>query len=256
MKVDFETYSRAYPHVRMTRDDGILLMTLHSDDGALQWGDGPHTELGYCFQDVGSDPDNRVIVLTGAGGYFIGHLDESWVGPMNPAKWDKIYHHGRRLLMALLEIEAPVVAAVNGPARVHPEIAALSDIVIASTTAYFQDAPHFRFGTVPSDGAHIIWPHLLGPNRGRAFLLQATRISAEKALELGLAAEVVPPQQVVPRALEVARELAKQPDTTLRYARAAITQRLKALLLDGIGFGLALEGLGAYASWPTVDEEN
>jgi enoyl-CoA hydratase/carnithine racemase len=252
MKVSYDEYSRAYRHVAMQRDDsGVLELTLHSDGGPLVWGDGPHTELGYCFQDIGTDPDNRVVILTGTGTKFLADLDTSWFGPMRPAKWDKIYHHGRRLLTSLLEIEVPVIAAVNGPARVHAELAVLSDIVLASTTADFQDAPHFRHGTVPSDGVHLVWPHLLGPNRGRYFLLTGQRIGAPEALEWGIVNEVCDPDALLARARELAADLARQPDTTLRYTRVAVTEQLKGLLLSGIGHGLALEGLGAYRSWPT-----
>jgi enoyl-CoA hydratase/carnithine racemase len=170
---------------------------------------------------------------------------------MTPEKWDTIYFHGKRLLTSLLDIEVPVIAAVNGKATVHAELAVLSDIVLAADTAVFADAPHFRFGTVPSDGVHVIWPLLLGPNRARYFLLTGQRIGAEEAQRLGVVAEVLPADQVLDRAWELARELARQPVTTLRYTRVAMTQELKRHVLDGVGHGLALEGLGAYASWPT-----
>jgi len=250
MRTTFDTYSTAYRHVAMRREDGILELRLHSDGGPLVWGSSPHTELGHCFADVGSDPENRIVILTGTGGEFLAKLDTSWVGEMTPAKWDRIYTNGKRLLMNLLEIEVPVIGVLNGPAKVHAELAVLSDIVLAADHAYVQDAPHFRAGTVPSDGVHIVWPMLLGPNRGRHFLLTGRKISAAEALELGVVAEVHPQDRVLARAWELARELARQPDTTLRYTRVALTQRFKRALLDDLGYGLALEGLGAYQSWP------
>lgn len=250
MKASFEQYSQAYRHVRMRREDGIVEVMLHSGGGSLVWGDGPHSELGYAFADIGSDVENRVVVLTGVGEKFIAGLDQSWVGPMTDAKWSKIYHHGRRLLLNLLDIEVPVIAAVNGPARIHAELALLSDIVVASEQADFQDAPHFRKGTVPGDGVHLIWPALLGPNRGRYFLLTGQRLSARGAMDLGVVNEVVASTEVLPRAWQLARLLAAQPDVTLRYTRAAITQQLKQLLTEGLGHGLALEGLTGYATWP------
>jgi enoyl-CoA hydratase/carnithine racemase len=251
VRATFDQYSQAYQHVRMRREDGIIELTLHSDGESLVWGDGPHTELGFAFADVGSDPDNRVVILTGAGERFISGLDRSWVGPMTDAKWAKIYACGRRLLVNLLDIEVPVIGAVNGPARIHAELALLSDIVIASDQADFQDAPHFRKGTVPGDGVHLIWPALLGPNRGRYFLLTGQRLSAAEAQNLGVVNEVVAPADVLPRAWELARLLGEQPDATLRYTRAAITQQLKQLLVEGLSSGLALEGLTGYATWPS-----
>jgi len=254
MRADFDTYSTQYPNVAMTRtSNGVVELRLHTDGGPLVWGDLPHSTLGDCFADVGGDPDNRVVVITGTGDEFIARLDRSWatdVG-MTPALWDRIYTHGRRLLQSLLDIEVPVIAAVNGRATVHAELAVLADIVLASDDTVFADAPHFRFGTVPGDGVHAVWPLLLGANRGRYFLLTGQRIAAKEALDLGVVGEVLPRDALLPRAHELAQQLAKQPTTTLRYTRAALTHTLKALLHDTVPYGLALEGLGAHASWPT-----
>ena len=63
----FEEYSRKYQTVRMERQDGILQITFHSDGGPLQWGAVPHEEFPQAFHDIGSDPDNRVVIMTGTG---------------------------------------------------------------------------------------------------------------------------------------------------------------------------------------------
>jgi enoyl-CoA hydratase/carnithine racemase len=250
-RTNFADYESRYNHVVMRRDQGILELRLHTDGGPLIWGAGPHTELGSCFEDVGRDPGNRVVIITGTGDRFIDAVDKSWAGAMSPAKWDTIYFNGKRLLQNLLDIEVPVIAAVNGPARVHAELAVLSDITLAAESTVFQDAPHFRLGTVPGDGVHIVWQTLLGVNRGRYFLLTGQRILAQEAKDLGVVNEVLPLGELSDRAWTLARKLAEQKDTTLRYTRVALTQHLKRALLDNVGYGLALEGLNAYATWPT-----
>jgi enoyl-CoA hydratase/carnithine racemase len=247
----FDSYADRFEHVALSRDvDGVLEVRLHTDGGPLVWGDSAHTELVYAFTEIGGDPGNRVIILTGTANRFIADLDDSLVGAMNPTKWDKLYSHGKRLLQRILELPVPVIAAVNGPASIHAELAAVSDIVLASDTAYFSDAPHFRYGVVPGDGAQIIWPLLLGTNRGRYFLLTGQRISALEARDLGVVNEVLPPEALMVRAHELARTLARQPDVILRYTRDALTQHLKRLVLDDLPYGLALAGLGTYESWP------
>src|SRR5258707_1352269 len=76
-------------------------------------------------------------------------------GGLNPANWDGTYWHAKAMLTNLLNIEVPVISAINGPAYRHAEVPLLSDITIASDTAEFQDTAHFQGGLVPGDGVHI-----------------------------------------------------------------------------------------------------
>ena len=232
----------------MERQDGILLLTFHTDDGPLQWGSVPHDELGQAFRDVGSDPDNRVVIMTGTGEMFSGPRGgPGFLNGVGAERWAPVHWQGRELLFNLLRIEAPMISAINGPALRHAEIPLLCDIVLASENAEFQDSAHFVNGMVPGDGMHVVLPLLMGWNRGRYFLLTGQSVSAESAREIGLVNEVLPPTQLLPRAWELAEQIAKQPPLTLRYTRLAITMHLQQLLQSNLGYGLALEGLAANA---------
>lgn len=242
----FDDYANKYKTIRMERKNGILQITFHTDGGPLRWGLQPHRDFTYAFADIGSDPANQVVIMTGTGDEFSGPRPS---GPNRPGgtprAWDAIYWEGKHLLQNLLDIEVPVIAAINGPALRHCEIPLLSDIVLAAEHAEFQDSAHFPSGLVPGDGMHIVMPLLLGANRGRYFLLTGQIIPARQAQELGLVAEVLPKDKLLSRAWELAEQLMKQPLLTRRYARVAITQDIKRKLLDLLGYGLALEGLGA-----------
>lgn len=249
-----DDYAQKYNHVVMDRgDDGILHMRLHTEGGPLKWGGSPHRELGDCFMDVANDFDNKCVILTGTGDKFIGLFADEPIAGITPQSWDHIYFEGKRLLMNLLSIEVPVIAAVNGPATIHAELAVMSDIVIAADHSTFRDLPHFRGGLVPGDGVHVVWPLLLGPNRGRYFLLTGQKLLADEALELGVVSELMPLDQLSDRAWELAREVVKRPPLTVRYARVAMVQHLKKLMQDNLGYGLALEGLAANDWWPNDD---
>lgn len=247
----FDEYKDKYPHVKMERQDGILLLQLHTDGKDFEWGFGPKTEVTYMLADVGMDAENRVIILTGSGDTFIDREILTGGDSIKPSRWSrKNMPEGKKLIINHLDVQAPMIAAVNGPATVHAELALLCDIVLASPNATFQDAPHFPKGLVPGDGVQIVWPMLLGMNRGRYFLLTGETISAQKALELGLVNEVVAREKLLDRAWELARGVAAQPPVTVRFFREAVLQPLKRAVRDDLGYGLALEGLAAVEHWP------
>lgn len=247
----FEQYRNRYQNIKLEREDGILTMTFHTNGGSLVWSALAHEELGYCFTDVGADRDNKVVIMTGAGDNFCADINAGSFKLSTAGDWDLTFYDGRRLLNNLLDIEVPVISAINGPARIHPEIPVLSDIIIASETALFQDAPHFMSGIVPGDGAHVVWPHVLGPNRGRYFLLTGQELDARTALEYGAVNEVVPKNKVLARAKELAVTIAAKPPLTRRYSRVALTQRIKRLMHEGLGLGLAIEALAAIDQLPS-----
>ncbi len=225
-------------------ESGVLTVRFHTNGGPVVYSSANHREWVHAFLDISADRDNNVVILTGSGDEFIAQF--GWDKEIGTAQqWDEVSWEGKRLLRNLLEIEVPIVGAVNGPATIHSELAILSDITLASETAVFQDQPHIPYSTVPGDGIHVIWMEILGPNRGRYFLLTGQQITAQEALQLGVVNEVLPPEKLMPRAKELAEQLAALPPLTARYSRIVLTQRLKRLIDESLGYGLALEGLSA-----------
>jgi len=243
----FDSYATKYSCIHMRRENGILEMRFHTDNGPLRWGLVPHGELPDAFADVGRDRDNRVVILTGTGDEFSGIRASTGTRSLSQGitanAFDRVHWEGRALLMNLLNIEVPVISAINGPAWRHCEIPLLSDIVLASDTAAFQDSAHFMSGMLPGDGMHILMPMLLGMNRGRYFLLTGQTLSAQEAKDLGLVAEILPPDKVLARAWEHAEMLAQKPTLLLRYTRLMFTEYLRKRMQDLLGYGLAMEGL-------------
>jgi len=97
---------------------------------------------------------------------------------------------------------------------------------------------------------HVVWPLVLGANRGRYFLLTGQKLSAAEALKLGVVSEIVSRDKLLTRAWELAEQIAKRPRLASRYARVALTQPIKRVMLDNLGYGLALEGLAMSAPRP------
>jgi len=239
------SYFDRYETVAFDRSEsGILTVRFHTGGGPVVYSRANHRDWVGAFRDIGADRDNKVVIITGTGDEFISRF--GWdINVATAQDWDRVYWEGKQLLHNLLSIEVPVIGAANGPATVHSELLLLSDITLASENTFFQDKPHIPFSTVPGDGIAAVWIDLLGPNRGRYFLLTGQIITAQEALQLGVVNEVLPSDQLMPRAMKLAEQLAKLPPLTARYTRVVLTERLRRLVDDSVGYSLALEGLGA-----------
>jgi len=241
--IDLSTYQNKYHCARIEREGGVLEVTLHTDGGPLVLNETMHSELPLLFADIGNDPETKVVILTGTGDVFCAEMAAGDWDFSTPSGWDRTYLEGRRLIQNLLDIHVPMIAAVNGPARVHAEIPVLCDIVLVSENADFQDTAHFgEWKVVPGDGSHLVWPLLLGPNRGKYFLLTEQRISAREAVDLGVAGEVLAPEDLMPRARELAAFFAERSSVTLRNTRVALNMMIRNMMQDSASHGLALEG--------------
>ena len=241
----FEDYREKYENVRMKREDGILEVALHTRGGPLVFNGYVHEALVQAFRDIGDDRENHVVILTGTGDEFCTQISPEGFDFFTPTGYDKILREGTKILENLLDVEVPMIAALNGPVTVHSEYVLLCDIVLAAEGAYFQDAPHPAFGIVPGDGLHVVWPEVIGEIRGRYFLLSAQKLSAVEAQEYGAVNEVMRRDALLPRAWELAQHLNKQNPLTLRYTRMALSTRFRRRLQESLSYGLALEGISA-----------
>lgn len=242
----FETYANAFPNARLTRTpNGVLEVALHADGGKLVFNGHTHEQFVDLFHAIGEDRDNRVVILTGTGNAFMDEIRPDGFDFFTPLGYDKILGEGVKVLNNILDIEVPMITALNGPVLLHSEYALLTDIVLATPETVFQDTPHFEFGIVPGDGMHILWPEVIGSIRGRYLLLTRQVLDASTAKEWGVVNEIVPADRLLARAHEIADGIAALPPLTSRYTRMALTQRLRRVVAEGISYGLALEGISA-----------
>ena len=240
----FDEYSKRYRSIHMRREAGILEIRLHSDEGPLRFSLAPHGEMVRAFTEIAQDSENEVVILTGTGDEFIGPvIPPLGLSHRREIHGDPIYWEQGSLIANLLNIPVPMIAAVNGPAVRHAEVALLCDIVLAAEEATFQDSSHFSAGLVPGDGVHVVFPMLMGANRGRYFLLTGQTLSAREAKDYGLISEVLPAANLLARAWEHAREIMRRPPLVRRYSRILLTQDLKKRMQDLLGLGLSLESL-------------
>ena len=245
----FDDYSRSYRFIKMERRGGILQMTLHTDGGPLQWNLDAQVEFVRAFTDVGTDRENRIVILTGSGNEFSGpRLDPDTPffhgAKLTPGGVHEVFVNARKMVNAVLGIEVPMIAAVNGPAKRHADLALMCDIVIAADDVTFEDTAHFHNGgIVPGDGINVVYTMLMGLNRARYLMLTGQVLNAQEAKDIGLVAELMPREKLLPRAWQLAEQLAKKNDMLLRYTRMVLTHPLRKQLDEGLQYFLAMEAL-------------
>ena len=199
----FETYQNKFPNARLTRAaNGVLEVALHTDGGKLAFNGHTHEQFVDLFHQIGEDSANRVGILTGSGDAFMDSISPEGFDFFSPQGYDKIFREGRKVLANILDIEAPMITALNGPVLLHSEYALLTDIILATPDTVFQDKPHFDFGIVPGDGVNLLWPEVIGSIRGRHFILTRQVLDAQTAKDWGVVNEIVPAGQLLARAHE------------------------------------------------------
>lgn len=223
-------YEEDYKHLLLERrDKGIAVMTFNRPEKRNAISQEVHDEIEGMFRDIGEDQAISALVITGAGEAFCAGGDATGMssGSMVPSGAATPFRSVRKLLHSLLEIEQPVIAAVNGAAYgLGANIALYADISIMSDEARIADN-HVRMGLVCGDGGVIIWPLLLGWARAREYLLTGDALTGKEAAEIGLVNRSVPRQEVLPVALEWADRLASLPPKALRWTKYSMNRILQ-----------------------------
>ncbi len=221
------------------RHHGVLWVELNRPERRNAINPEMHEELAPLFQRIATDRRVVVVVLTGAGDKafcvgadFAGMQDNLEAG----------YEDGQPGLMlgsaqvvrAQLAIPQPVIAAINGDAiGLGATMALFCDIVLMADHARLAD-PHVRAGIVAGDGGAILWPLLLGPHRGKEYLLTGDIISAEQALEFGMVNHLYPKERLLQEAEALAIRLAQGPRVAIefnkRLANADLVDRVNRVL--------------------------
>lgn len=254
MKATQPDYFTTYRSLKLSRDaQGVLVVEFHTKGGPLTFTAQDHTDFVDAFYRIAQSRDNKIVILTGAGGDFIPAIDfPSFGNVADPDVWGQVHDEGVQILENLANIKVPVIAAVEGRAYVHSEYALMADIIVASEGATFNDLPHFAGGIVPGDGIFTTWSYRAGAGRAEAFLLNPRPLSANIAQSWGVVSEVVPNGRALARAKELAELYLKAPEITRRNTRAHFIQPLKERIVHDVGYGLSLEGASAAALVKTL----
>jgi enoyl-CoA hydratase len=234
-----------YSGIRFERLGAVLRVTIDNPRNQLNTVDAEmHSELARLFRELRREDEARAIILTGSGRAFSAGGDFGWFSQIGDvAEIEKVRRDGKQIIWDLLDLEVPIIAAVNGPAiGLGASLALLCDVILMADTATIAD-PHVRVGIVAGDGGAAIWPLAVGPARAKQYLLTGDSVPALEAERIGLVNRVVPAGRLEEEALAFAERLAAGAPLAIRHTKIAVNKLVKDALNVAFDYSTAAEML-------------
>ncbi len=231
------------PHLEdaiLTLEDRVAVLTLNRHDmrNALTGNKMIDHIVDTCAW-VNACPEVSVLVITGAGSAFsaggnikaMKERGDDFAGDVGAVA--QSYRDGiQRIPLAVQSVEVPVIAAVNGPAiGAGCDLTLMCDIRIASENARFGET-FVNLGLISGDGGGWFLPRVVGPQRAAEMTFTGRLVKGDEAVELGIAMEVVAEDELMPRVMELAKEIASKPPITVRYTKRLLKLSERAELKD------------------------
>ncbi|HYK01598.1 MAG TPA: enoyl-CoA hydratase-related protein [Thermoanaerobaculia bacterium] len=248
----------SYENIRTEQKDGVLTITIDRPKVLNALNAQTVTELGRAFDEARDDDSIRCVILTGGGEKaFVAGADINELSQMTPLTGKAVAERGQRILSKIERLPKPVIAAINGFALGGGcEIALACHIRIASEKAQL-GLPEVTLGIIPGYGGTQRMARLLGKGKALELILTGDRVGAVEAERIGLVNKVVPADQLMPTAEEMARKIASRGPLAVRAAIEAVMNGSEmpfeeGQFLEATLFGLLTatedmkEGMGAF----------
>lgn len=231
--------------LRIVREDRLLTVRIgRPEDGVLTT--KMRDELAALWPLVAADDSVGAVILTGSGPAFCSGGDVRGMrarleagGPQGVRSTVR----GKRFLQNMLEVEQPIIAAVNGDAvTIGASIAFACDFVVAGASTRFMDL-HTRLGLAAGDGGVVCWPLMMSIHKAKEYLLTGDPLPATEAERLSWINAIVPDEELLPRARELARRLAYGPSWAIRWTKTSLNKILRQRLNQLLDTAQAVEWL-------------
>src|SRR5499426_834231 len=219
-----------YQHLTFEhRPNGVVLVTINRPQVLNATNARLHWELTQVWGTIDADPRARVVLVTGAGKAFSAGGDLEMVEEIaaDPEAAERTMREASDLVYNLINLEKPVVSAINGVAvGAGLVVALLADVSIIAESARLTDG-HTRLGVAAGDHAALIWPLLCGMAKARYYLLTSDFLDGKEAERIGLVSLCVPREEVLGKAWEVADKLAAGSRNAVRWTKRALNNWLR-----------------------------
>jgi len=242
-----------FKYIIYEKSEGIATITLNRPEALNAFSKDVVEEVMQALEDLRSDENVRVAVLTGAGEKaFSAGADIKAMAGMTALKARELSLMGEKLCLALENLEKPVIAALNGYALGGGlEVAMSCDLRIASENARMGQT-EINIGLIPGWGGTQRLTRLIGRGRAKELIFTGRMIDAKTAEQLGIINRVAPADKFKETVSQLALELASKPPVAVRVAKAVINKGAD-ISLDS-ALALEREGFGVVASTEDLKE--
>ncbi|SHI23139.1 enoyl-CoA hydratase [Sporobacter termitidis DSM 10068] len=230
----------------------VALLTINRPEALNALNTNVLQDLAQALSQAEADNDVYVLVLTGAGKAFVAGADISQMKDFTAVEAKAFGDYGNGVFYKIESMSKPVIAAINGYALGGGcELAMASDIRIAGTKAKFGQ-PEVGLGITPGFGGTQRLPRIVGASKAKELILTAETIGADEALRIGLVSKVVPDEELLNTALEMANKIAANAQVAVRQSKDAINKGMQ----SDIATGLAYEAQAFAVCFATEDQKD
>jgi enoyl-CoA hydratase len=214
-----------YKTLLYEKKDDIGILTVNRPDKLNAISNELTSELSSLIDELEKDDKLRVLVITGAGDKaFVAGADIQELVDRDARMGRRVSRERQEIFSRIENLPVPVIAAVNGYALGGGlELALACNIRVCSEKAQF-GAPEVKLGIIPGDGGTQRLPRLVGLGRGMEMVITGDFIDAQEAYRIGLVKKVVPPEELMKAAIELAQKIASRPPLAVRYAKEAVNR--------------------------------
>jgi len=235
-----------YETIILESKDSVATLTLNRPEKLNALNMKMAEELESAVAEIVKDIDVRTLIITGAGRGFcsgadVGEMAQA-AAPVETRYWTQRAH---KIILALTNLEKPVIAKVNGVAvGIGCSLALSSDIIIASENARFS-LIFSRIGLIPDGGSLFHLPRLVGPAKAKELIFTAKMVDAKEAERIGLINKAVPTNKLDSEVNKLAKQLAEGPTVAFGMAKKIINKGLSmdlSSVLECEAFGQTIAG--------------
>jgi enoyl-CoA hydratase len=217
----------------VTKEDGIATVTLNRPEALNALNTETFHELDRAFHELNEDNEVKVIILTGEGKAFVAGADIAEMKDFGAKEATEFSELGQRIFRYIETMDKPVIAAVNGYALGGGcETAMACDFRIASERALLGQ-PEVKLGLIPGFAGTQRLPRLVGLGRAKEMLFTGDPVGAEDALRMGLVNRVVPHEELLAAAKDVAKKIMKVGPNALKVAKTSANQAWDTDMAEG-----------------------